>query len=230
MPAESIESFVKTLQSEGVEAGKKAGEKIRKQAEEEAEKILSDARAEAEKIISRARGDADKLLLRGRTELELAARDVTLRLRESIGKGLSAMLSRNIEKKLSNPDYLGEILREVIVAYAEADTQQRPLMEINISEDTRDKLNENLLKDLFRSLGETEDRIALKATLAKAGFEYKIQGATVEVTPDSLSEMISEMVGPALQDALGKFMDRKEEKIPLSDDSESGEKSALEKE
>ena len=63
---------MKTLQSEGVEAGKKAGEKTKKQAEQ----ILSHASAEAERILYRARGDADKQLLRGQTELELAARDV----------------------------------------------------------------------------------------------------------------------------------------------------------
>jgi len=41
---ESIESFVKKLQSEGVDAGKKAAEKIIKEARQEAEKIFAQAK------------------------------------------------------------------------------------------------------------------------------------------------------------------------------------------
>ncbi|MDY6972081.1 MAG: hypothetical protein SV775_07105 [Thermodesulfobacteriota bacterium] len=208
---ESIESFVKKLQSEGVDAGKKAGEKIKKDAKQEAEKTLADARAEAEEILAKAKKDADKQLARGQTELELAARDTILMLRESIGQGLSAMLAQNIEKKLSDPDYLGEILREVITTYAQADAKQLPLMEIHISREMRDKLNDNVFQDLFLGLGEKHDKSALKATLAKGGFEYKISGATVEVSSDSLSELISEMVGPALREILNKFIKEKGE-------------------
>jgi len=221
---ESIESFVKKLQSEGVDAGKKAAEKIKKEAKQEAEKILSDAKAGAEKILVKAKSDADKQLSRGQTELELAVRDAILKLRESIGRVLSAMLTQSIEKKLSDPDYLGEIIREVIAAYAKADAKQLSLMEINVSKKMRDKLNDNVLKDLFRNPGEKQDKMALKATLAKAGFEYKIRGATVEVSPDSLSELISEMVSPALQNTLDKFIDEKGENSFKSKHSNTGEK------
>ena len=223
---ESIESFVKKLQSEGVDAGEKAGEKIKKKAKQEAEKILADARSEAEEIIANAKKDADKQLSRGQTELELAARDAILKLRESIGRALSAMLAQKIEKKLSNPDYLGEILREVITTYAEADAKQLSLMEINVSEEMRNRLNDNVLKDLFLNLGEKQDKIALKTTLSKAGFEYKIRGATVEVSPDSLSELISEMVSPALQKNLDKFIGDKGENQSKSTDSDTGRKKA----
>lgn len=223
---ESIESFVKKLQSEGVDAGKMAAEKIKKEAKQEAEKILSGARAEAEKIIAKAKSDAEKQLSRGQTELELAARDAILTLRESIGRALSAMLAQNIEKKLSDPDYLGKILREVITAYAEADSKQQPLMEINISKKVRNKLNDNVLEDLFRNFDEKQDKIVLKTTLAKAGFEYKIRGATVEVTPDSLSELILEMVSPALQETLDKFIGEKGKQPSKAKEKDTEEKKA----
>jgi V/A-type H+-transporting ATPase subunit E len=218
---ENIESFVKKLQSEGVDAGKEAGEKIIKEAQHKAEKILADAREEAERILADAKKDVDKKLSRGQTELELAARDALLTLRESIGRALSEMLAQNIEKKLSDPDYLGEILREVIKAYAGADAKQLPLMEISISKTMRNKLNDNVLKDLFRNLGKKQDEIALKTTLAKAGFEYKISGATVEVSPDSLAELISEMVSPALQETLDKFIGAKSEQPSKSKEPDS---------
>ena len=200
----SIESFVKKLQSEGIDAGKEAAEKIKKEAKREAEKILADAKAEAKKILAEAKSDADKQVSRGQTELELAVRDAILKLRESLGRVLSAMLARRIEKKLSDPDYLGDIMREVIRAYAKADAGQLSLIEINVSKKMRDKLNDNVVNNLFQNLSGEQDKMALQATLNKAGFEYKIHGATVEVSPDSVSELISEMVSPALQEILDK--------------------------
>ena len=221
---ENIESFVKKLQSEGVDAGKMAAEKIKKEANQEAEKILADAQEEAEKILAEAKSDAEKQLSRGQSELELAARDAVLKLRETIGRALSAMLTQNIEKKLSDPEYLGEILREVITAYAEADAKQLALMEINVSKKIRNRLNDNVLKDLFLNFDEKQDKIGLKATLAKAGFEYKIRGATVEVSPDSLSELISEMVSPALQENLDKFIGEKGEQPSKAKEKDKEEK------
>ena len=221
--AESIESFVKKLQSEGVDAGKQAAEKIIKEAKRDAEKILSDAKTEAEEIRTRAKTDADKELLRGQTELELAVRDALLKLRESISRALTTMLTRNIEKKLSDPDYLGEIIREVVAAYAKADAKQQSVTEINVSKKVRDRLNDNVLKDLFRNLGEEKDTMGLRATLAKAGFEYKIRGATVEVSADALSEMLAEMVSPALREIFDKFTEEASEKASKSKRKDTGE-------
>jgi cell division septum initiation protein DivIVA len=203
---ESLESFVKKLQSEGVEAGKEAAEKIKKEAKREAEKILADAKAGAEKIVAKAESDAERQLSRAQNELELAVRDAILKLGESLGHVLSVILARRVEQKLSEPDYIGEIMREVIIAYAKADAGQEPQIEINIQKKMRDKLNDSALKDLFQNLHGDEDKLALEFTLSKAGFEYKIHGATVEVSPDSVSELLSEMVNPDLQEIIANVV------------------------
>ena len=203
---ESIESFVKKLQSEGVDAGKDAAEKIKKEAKREVEKILADAKAAAEKIVVKAENDAERQLCRAQNELELAVRDAILKLGESLGRVLSGMLARRVEQKLSDPDYLGEIMREVIIAYAKADAGQTPRIEINIPKKMRDKLNDGALADIFQNLQGDRDMLALKSSFTKAGFEYKIQGATVEVSPDSVSELLSEMVNPDLQEIIAKIV------------------------
>lgn len=203
---ESIESFVKKLQSEGVEAGKDAAEKIKKDARREAEKILADAKADAEKIVAKAESDAKQMLSHAQGKLELAVRDAILKLGESLGRVLSVMLAGRVEQKLCEPDYFGEIMREVIMAYAKADAGHAPRIEINISQKMRDKLNDNALEDLFRNLQGNRDKLALKSTFSKAGFEYKIHGATVEVSPDSVSELLSEMVNPDFQEIIGKVV------------------------
>jgi vacuolar-type H+-ATPase subunit E/Vma4 len=218
---ESLESFVRKLQTEGVEAGKDAAEKIKKEANREAERILADAKADAEKITAKAASDAERQLSRAKKELELAVRDAILRLGESLGRVLSVMLARRVEKKLSEPDYMGKVVREIIIAYAKADARQEPQIEINIQKKMRDKMHSSALKDLFRNLHGDQDKLDLKYTLSKAGFEYKIHGATVEVSPDSISELISEMVNPDLHeiiaDVVGKMNEKSSNETPGKD-------------
>ncbi len=127
-------------------------------------------------------------------------------LGESLGRVLSVMLARRVEQKLCEPAYIGEIMREVIIAYAKADAGQAPRIEINIPKKMRDKLNDSALEDLCQNLQGDRDKLALKSTFSKAGFEYKIHGATVEVSPDSVSELLSEMVNPDLQEIIANVV------------------------
>jgi len=208
---ETIESFVKKLQAEGVDAGREAADRIINDARREATKIIADANDEAAKIVSRAETEADKQLARGKSELELAARDAVLKLRVALNRALEAMLARRIEEKLSDPDYLEEMIREVITAYAKADAGRRNLHEINMSREMREKLNHNVLQEFFWNINDKQDTIAIRATIAKAGFEYKINGATVEVSPDSVSNLLSEMVSPALQEIIDSSVSKQDE-------------------
>ena len=44
--------------------------------------------------------------------------------------------------------------------------------------------------------------IILKGHLARAGFEYKVDGGTVEVTPESVVETLKELISPSLRELL----------------------------
>jgi len=205
---ESIESFVKKLQSEGVAAGQEAAEKIKNEARLEAEKILAEAGAEAEKILAEAKSEVDRRISRAKTELDLVVRDVFLKLRESVDRALSTLLTRRIEKTMSDPDYLAGVIREIVTAYARADAGQQSPIEINLPREMQDRLKDNVFQDLFENLKDDQDRMKLRAGLDGAGFEYRIHGATIEVSPDSLSAVISEMVGPALREILDRIIER----------------------
>lgn len=206
---DSIESFVKKLQEEGVNAGKKAAEEIKNSAKREADDIIANAKTRADQILVKAKTDADNQFSRMKTELELAARDTVLKLRETIGQVFSSMLSQKIEKHLSDPDFLRQIIREVIITYAKADAAQPNNMKINISDKIGENIYDDMLKHLFQNLNEEQDKIVLQRSLSKAGFEYTIDGATVEVSPDSISELISDMVGPGLQEILDHSIGKK---------------------
>ncbi len=205
--SESLESFVNKLQEEGVNAGKEAAEAIRREAEEEGERILADARREAERIVAEARARGKDVLSRAQAEMELAVRDALLKLCETLSVVLSTLLVERTEKELSNPDRLGEIIREVIIAYAKADAAREHAFRINLAEETGRKTDlHSTLESLLGDLGAALPKIEVQAMFQKAGFEYRIHGGTVEVTTESVAEVLFDMLSPGLQEVVEKIM------------------------
>ena len=203
--AETIESFVAKLQEEGVQAGQQAAEKLRAEAEKQAEEIVKTARREAEKIAADAKAQAENIMSRSKTELALAARDAVLRLRETLNRALQAVLTRAAESKLKDAKFLGELLHEMVMLYAKADIEGSSGIKINVCPEIRQKLINWALGELGReAIDSGHVSIDLKGTLAGAGFEYNVTGATVEVTLESVVETLKELVTPAL----GEVIDR----------------------
>ena len=200
----NIESFVKTLESEGVDAGKKAAQKIEAEAREQARQIVADGKAEAEKIISEANSEAEKIKARMNSSLELAARDAVFMLREKLSNQLKNLLGSNVGKDLRDEETLVNVLREVIPAYAKADAGTKLNTEINVSDELKSRLLESTLRELKHSLKEDNVEMDVKHNLAKAGFEFKIEGSTVEVSTESVTSLLSEMIDPDLQQFLEK--------------------------
>jgi vacuolar-type H+-ATPase subunit E/Vma4 len=200
----NIESFVKTLESEGVDAGKKAAQKIEAEAKERAEKISAEAKEKAEQIIAEAQAEAEKIKARMNSSLELAMRDAIFLLREKLGIQLNNILKLNVEKALKDEETLVNVLREVIPAYAKADAENKLNSEINISSDLKSRLLETSLRELAKSLKQQNVQLEIGYDLAKDGFEYKIEGSTIEVSTESVTSLLAEMIDPGLQEFLEK--------------------------
>lgn len=196
---QSIEAFVNTLQAEGVEVGQRAAEKIRAEAEQRAQELIEQATRRAEQIIDEARSEADRIRARTETELRFAARDTLARLQETLNSALRAVLFPPVREKLEDSDFLPELIRDVLLRYAEQDARgQEPIaVEIwqQVPEEQRERLAKWLL-DAFSQRNKTARAVDLRATLADAGFEYTIRDGTVEVTADSLVESLAEIVAP----------------------------------
>jgi V/A-type H+-transporting ATPase subunit E len=201
---QNIESFVKTLESEGVDAGKKAAEKIEADAREQADKIIAEGKASAEQIIAEARAEAEKIKARMHSSLELATRDVIFMLREKLSQQLNTLLSWNVGKALNDEETLAKILRVVIPAYAKADAEKELATEINVPKDLKNGLLEGAIRELTDSLRDKNIQVNVRQNLAKAGFEYKIRGSTVEVSTESVTALLAEMIDPELQQFLEK--------------------------
>ena len=206
----NIESFVKTLESEGVDAGKKAGKKIEAQARAKADTIIAEANEAAEGIIAEAQAEAEKVQARMNSSLELAARDAIYMLREKLSQQLAIMLKLNVEQALKDEDTLAHVLREVIPAYAKADVGSKLTAEINISQDLKSRLVESTLRELAHSLQDQNAQVNVGHNLAKAGFECKIEGSTVEVSTESVTALLADMIDPELQQFLEKAAEAKD--------------------
>ncbi len=206
----NIESFVKTLESEGVDAGKKAGKKIEAQAKAKADTIIGQANETADKIIAEAQTEAEKVQARMNSSLELAARDAIYMLREKLSQQLALMLKLNVEQALKDEETLAHVLREAIPAYAKANMGNKLTAEINVSQELKSRLLESTLRELAHSLKNQNAEVVVGHNLAKAGFECKIEGSTVEVSTESVTALLADMIDPELQQFLEKAADTKD--------------------
>ena len=202
--ADTIESFVAKLQAEGVQAGQDKARQLEDQAREQAEKILQQAQQQAQKIAADAKNEAQNVLQRVRTELELAARDAVLRLRATLTDALNAVLTHQVSEQLQDPQFLGQLLHDLVIQYAQDDSAHRGRIEINVSPEIRQKLTDWAMAELNAAKAAEGLVVDLKGNLARAGFEYSLGGATVEVTVESVVELLSGMVADTLGETLRK--------------------------
>jgi len=203
--AETIESFVAKLQAEGVEIGQQAAEKIRADATREAAEIIADARRQGQEIVSDAQREAQSILARARTDMELAARDTILNLRDALSRLLSAVLAREVGAKLNDGEFLGKLLHDLVVQYAQADAAHCGQFEVNVSHEVQKKLTDCAIHEMIdRSADTGSASIDVKAALSGAGFEYKVSGPTVEVTVESVVSALAEIVAPELRELLDR--------------------------
>ncbi len=205
--SDTIESFVAKLQSEGVDAGRQEAAKLVEQAKADAERIIADAQSQAQKTAAEAGTAAQATLERGKTELKLAARDIALKLQETLAKGLDAAIQQAVGKTLDDTAFIGTLLHEIVLIYAKDLHQHKDVMTINVPEDKRQQLKDWAMAEIGQQAVEgVRGVFDLRTTLAEAGFEYTVGGRTVEVTTSSVTTALAELLTPALRDILSEAM------------------------
>jgi vacuolar-type H+-ATPase subunit H len=195
---ETIETFISKLQSDGVEAGREAAKEIIGKAEQEARQRLAEAEEQAKQIIQQAHAEGERNRVRVETELKLAARDIVVRVQETLNQALEAVLADAVNDKLQDVEFLGGLIREVVLRYVEADVAGDSKVEVNVSEQMQQRLLSGTVVAFQPSEAE-KARIALIGQLKKTGFEYKVAGGTVEITEDSVVQVLSSLLGAELR-------------------------------
>ena len=198
--AETIESFVAKLKTEGVEQGRKEADNIVGDAKSEAEKIVANAKSEAEKIIADAQKQGEEIIARTNTELELAARDAAMKLRETLAKSLEAVIAGPVDEAMNDTEFLKTVLSEIISKYVDADICGSGDIMLNLSDEQHHALAEWAVKQIRKHAKKDGVCVDLKGTLKQSGFEYNLTGATVEMTQESVVELLMSLVGPKLRE------------------------------
>jgi V/A-type H+-transporting ATPase subunit E len=205
--AGSIETFVQRLQEEGVNAGRTEAGKIVDEAKAQADKIVADAQAEADRIREDAREKGEQTLQQGRNELQLASRDVLLRLRETIVVVLESVLRQAAEQTLNDDDFLRVLLHDICVQYAQSDAAGDQPVEIRLSDEKLKAATEWAISEMKqRGHEDWQSRIDLKGKLTSAGFEYNATGGMVEVTPESVASVLGEMLSARIREMIDQVI------------------------
>lgn len=210
--AETIESFVQKLQADGIQAGQQEAEKIRQAAEQQAEEILRQAKQEAERIVADAEAEAKDTLAKSQTELRLAARDAALKLRDALSRALGAVLAQGAKDRLTDITFLGQVMHDLVLLYAKSHLAgEAQGLTLNVQPEMKQRLKEWALAEVGRQeVDSLRSAFDLRGTLATAGFEYKVSGATVEVTLDSVVQTLKDLVGSSLREILDQALAEKE--------------------
>lgn len=203
--AETIESFVQKLQTEGVQAGKQAADTLLADARRQAEQIVQQANAQGEEILAEARRQAQAVAEQQQNELDLAVRGMVLRLRDAVSASVNALLQHEVAKKLEDGDFLTQLIHDVVVQYAGQDARHEGVTALNVNPDLMDTLTDWALKYLGKdNVEEVKARFDLRSTLKSRGFEYAVAGYTVEVTVDSIVEVLKQNMTPQLRETLDR--------------------------
>lgn len=197
---ETIEAFVDKLHADGVQAGREAAEKIRAESEQLAQRLIQEAEAQANKIINHADAESGRIRAKTETELKLAARDSVIRLQEDLNRALQGVLAATVTEKLGDAEFLQGLLRDIVMQYVQADIKGSGAVTINVSEEMRHQLTHWAIEVLRKDLTASGTGVDLHGSLAGAGFEYKASEGTVEVTVESVVEILSEMVGSEVRE------------------------------
>ena len=200
---QALESFIDRLRTDGVESGRKAAEEIRQEAEREAEKRIRDAEAKAKQIVDAAEKQREQTLARTQTDLKLAARDTVAKLRETLSQAVTRALEKAVATKLDDPEFLSDLIRQVATQYAGTDAGGDNMLVINVRDPMRQKLAHWAIETFHKEKGKdgkpAGPSVELHGSLASAGFEYKLSEGTVEITVESVVQVLSEIVTPELR-------------------------------
>lgn len=113
MVSSGVEELIDKLRSDGIEAGKNTAATLIAQAESEAARIHEEVKQQAEKIISEARLEAQRLQKGGEDALNIAMRDIVLKLKAKLNETVSERVKKLISTELAKEELLRELILEI---------------------------------------------------------------------------------------------------------------------
>jgi V/A-type H+-transporting ATPase subunit E len=110
LTSRGIQELIDELREKGVNAGKEESSRLVEDAENRAAWILEQAEAEAAEIRSKAEKDAAFIRKSGADALEMAYRDIRMKLRDELSRQFARQLSKLVVQELKDPQTLKQLL------------------------------------------------------------------------------------------------------------------------
>ena len=213
--SEDVQRFIDKVRSEGVQAGRRKADELVAEAKRRAEQIIAEGKQQKQRIVAEAEAAVQGSLARARTELELGVRDAALHFRDVLKRRLRDVLAHGTRQHLTDPSFVGNILHEIISVAAQADHGRTGEITINVPMEMREALVKWALDEIDHRAADTiRESIDLSSTLQEPGFEYKLDDATVEVTLDSVVEVLSGLIAPGFHELLDRATAEDESQSP----------------
>lgn len=108
--SQGIQELIDLMREKGVNAGKEEGTRIVAEAEKRAQWILTQAEQQAKELSQSAHKKAEFIKQSGSESLEMAFRDIKLKLKDELSSRFAAQLQRLVSEELSDPQTLKQLL------------------------------------------------------------------------------------------------------------------------
>lgn len=105
-----VEQLIERLREQAINTGQAKAESIVTDAQKRAAWLIEEAEQEAKNIVKKAQSDADALRDAGTDALNLAARDVLLRLRDTLLGSFSQEVQRVVGDKMADRDFMQRLI------------------------------------------------------------------------------------------------------------------------
>ncbi len=188
--AEDLQNLIERIQKEAVNKADEKSAAIIAKANEEASRILESAKAEAAAVLEKADKDSAAYAERSERAIQQAARDVLISVGRRIEKMISEILSREVEKNLSE-----NTIKDMLLLLAKNYSTDTELV---FSEADKAKLSSFAVGEFSKALGkgvkvESDSGI-------KFGFRVKVDNGKVshEFTSDEIAASLASVVRPEL--------------------------------
>ena len=197
----NLNDLIQKIKSEGIQEAEKKSEEIVKEARITAAKILNEAWHNANAITENAEEEVRRRERISKTALEQAARDIILRIRESLTEIFDSLMKRDFQDLLSG-NTLETVLMKLIGGW-QRDKSGDLNLELFLNESDRKTLLEGFLSKL-----QDEIRAGIELNVhpnIERGFRIGMKGSHVsyDFTDEGIAEVLSEYLNPRFY----KFLD-----------------------
>ncbi|MBN2353410.1 MAG: hypothetical protein JXD23_12620 [Spirochaetales bacterium] len=189
-----LQELLDKIQKEGVEEAERKAALIMKDAEDKAAALLEGAKREAEKTTAEAARRASLAETRGKEALKQAARDLLLKLKETIQGMFDQLLKRGLKTALDD-HVLAELAGKIVSAWKPG--EGAPL-EFQVSAADAKRLRDHLAAALAAEL---KKGVAVRPVdSVEAGFRVAEKGGSMayDFSAAGLAEILQAFVNPLL--------------------------------